>query len=104
MISILIVDDQKSVRARLEYLINSVADFKVAGIAKNGLEAIYCAASLQPDIILLDMEMPQTDGLTAIRLISEESPNSRILVLSSHDKPEYVAESMSVGAMGYLLI
>ncbi len=103
MISILIVDDQKSVRARLEYLVNSVADFKVAGIAKNGLEAISCAASLQPDIILLDMEMPQIDGLTAIRLISEESPNSRILVLSSHDKPEYVAESMTVGATGYLL-
>ncbi len=103
MISILIVDDQKSVRARLEYLINSVADFKVAGVAKNGLEAISCAASLYPDIILLDMEMPQIDGLTAIRLISAESPDSRILVLSSHDQPEYVAESMSVGAMGYLL-
>ena len=103
MISILIVDDQKSVRARLEYLVNSVADFKVVGIATNGLEAISCAANLQPDIILLDMEMPQIDGFTAIRLISTESPNAKILVLSSHDKPEYVVESMSAGAMGYLL-
>ena len=103
MISILIVDDQKSVRARLEYLVNSIANFKVAGIATNGIEAISAAASLQPDVILLDMEMPQIDGLTAIRLISTESANSKILVLSSHDKPEYVIESMSAGALGYLL-
>jgi len=103
MISILIVDDQKSVRARLEYLVNSVTDFTVAGIAQNGLEAISVAADLQPDIILLDMEMPQIDGFTVIRLISAESPKTRILVLSSYDRPEYIVESMSAGAMGYLL-
>ena len=102
-IGILIVDDQKSVRARLEYLVNSIADFEVVGIAANGMEAITGAAALQPDIILLDMEMPKIDGLTAIRLISTESPKSKTLVLSSHDRPEYVAESMSAGAMGYLL-
>lgn len=103
MISILIVDDQKSVCARLEYLVNSVADFQVSGIAQNGLQAISAAADLQPDIILLDMEMPEIDGCTAIRQISAECSNTRILVLSSHDRPEYVVESMSAGAMGYLL-
>ena len=103
MIKILIVDDQKSVRARLEYLVKSVADFKVVGIAENGIEAISHAAILQPDVILLDMEMPKISGFTAIKLISAESPQSKILVLSSHDRPEYVVESMSAGAMGYLL-
>ena len=103
MITILIVDDQKSVRARLEYLVDSVADFQVIGTAENGIEAISCAATLQPDIILLDMEMPKISGFTAIKLISAESPQSKILVLSSHDRPEYVVESMSAGAMGYLL-
>lgn len=103
MIKILIVDDQKSVRARLEYLVDSVADFEVVGTAENGIEATSQAATLQPDIILLDMEMPKINGFTAIKLISAESPQSKILVLSSHDSPEYVVESMSAGAMGYLL-
>ena len=103
MIKILIVDDQKSVRARLEYLVDSVADFEVVGTAENGIEATSLAATLQPDIVLLDMEMPKISGFTAIKLISAESPQSKILVLSSHDRPEYVVESMSAGAMGYLL-
>lgn len=103
MIKILIVDDRKSVRARLEYLINFVADFKIVGIAENGIEAICFASTLQPDIILLDLEMPKINGFTAIELISVESPQSKILVFSSHDRPEYVVKSMSTGAMGYLL-
>ena len=103
MIKILIVDDQKSVRARLEYLVDSVASFEVVGIAENGIEAISYAATLQPDVILLDMEMPGITGFKAIELISTKSPQSKILVLSSHDRPEYVVESMSAGAMGYLL-
>jgi|GEM_PF-788658 len=103
MIKILIVDDQKSVRARLEYLVDSVKGFEVVGIAENGIEAIANAATLKPDVILLDLEMPKINGCTAIKLISAESPQAKILVLSSHDQPEYVVESMSAGAMGYLL-
>ena len=103
MINILIVDDQKSVRARLKYLVNSVADFEVVGTAENGIEAISRAATLQADVILLDIEMPGITGFKAIELISAESPQSKVLVLSSHDRPEYVVESMSAGAMGYLL-
>lgn len=103
MISILIVDDQKSVRARLEYLIESVSDFNLVGSADNGLDAVARAQDLQPDIVLLDMEMPQLDGLVATKLISEECRQTKILVLSGHDKSEYVAKSMSAGATGYLL-
>ena len=103
MINILIVDDQKSVRARLEYLIDIIADFKVTGIAENGMEAVTVATALQPDVILLDMEMPESGGFMAVELILAKSPQSKILVLSSHDRPEYVVKSMSAGAMGYLL-
>ena len=103
MINILIVDDQKSARARLEYLVKSIADFKVIGIAENGLEAIVCVKNLKPDIVLLDIEMPQLNGLMATRVIAEESPQTKILVLSSHDEQKYVKESMSAGATGYVL-
>lgn len=103
MISVLIVDDQKSVRARLEYLVESVPDFQIVGIADNGLDAIACAQDSQPDIILLDMEMPQLDGLMVTRLITGECPKTKILVLSGYDKQEYVTKSISAGATGYLL-
>ncbi len=103
MIRILIVDDQKSVRARLEYLVKSIPDFQVVGLAENGLEALCYAKMLQPEVVLLNIEMPQLNGLMATKLISEECPKTKILVLSSHDQQEYIAESMSAGATGYLL-
>ena len=103
MINILIVDDQKSVTARLEHLGKSVSDFKVAAIAHNGLDAIVCVRDLKPDVVLIDLEMPKLDGLTATRIIAEESPNTKILVLSGHDTKDYVTKSISAGARGYLL-
>ncbi len=103
MIKVFIVDDQKSVRTRLEYLIKSVSDFKVVGTADNGLDAITYVSILQPDIVLMDIEIPRLDGLMATKLISEESPKTKILMLSSHDEQEYVTKSMSAGATGYLL-
>lgn len=102
-IKILIVDDQKSVRTRLEYLLSSVSDFKIIGIAEDGLEAISYTQNLHPDIIIMDMEMPQIDGLVTTKIISETFPNIKILVLSSHDQQEYVTKSISAGATGYLL-
>ncbi len=103
MINILIVDDQRSVRARLEYLIQSVADFNVIGIAENGSDAIAKVKLRPPDVVLLDMELPEISGLMVTKLVSKDFPKIKILVLSSHDKPEYVTQSMSVGATGYLL-
>lgn len=103
MINILIVDDQKSVRARLEYLVQSVADFNVIGIAENGSDAIAKVKLLQPDIVLLDMELPEISGLMVTKMVSKDFPQIKILVLSSHDRQEYVTQSMSAGATGYLL-
>ena len=102
-IKILIVDDQKSVRAKLEHLLSSVSDFKIIGIAKDGLDAIAHAKNLHPDIIIMDLEMPQIDGLVTTKIISETCPNTKILILSSHDQQEYITQSISTGATGYLL-
>ena len=103
MINILIVDDQKSVRARLEYFVQSVADFNVIGVAENGSDAISKVKSLQPDVVLLDMEMPKISGLMVIKLVSKDFPQVKILVLSSHSRQDYVTQSMLEGAAGYLL-
>lgn len=103
MIKILIVDDRKSVRARLECLIQSVADFKVIGSAKNGRDAIAKIGILQPDVVLLDMELPDISGIAVTKLVSQEFPQIKILILSSHEESEYVSQAMSAGAMGYLL-
>ncbi|BAZ44056.1 two component transcriptional regulator, LuxR family protein [Chondrocystis sp. NIES-4102] len=103
MINILIVDDQKSIRARLEYIIGAIPDFKVIATADNGVDAIARSKVLLPDIVLLDMEMPQIDGLTATKLIIEQCPDIKILVLSSHDDSKYVTEAIAAGATGYLL-
>ena len=103
MISILIVDDQKFVRARLECLIESIPDFQVIGVADNGLDAIAQAKALIPDIVLLNLEIRQLDGLKATKLITKKCPRTRILVLTSHDEPKYVSQAISAGATGYLL-
>ncbi len=103
MIRILIVDDQKSVRARLKHLVESTSDCQVVGTAEDGLDALEQVKKLQPDIVLLDLEMPGFNGLTAIRIISQEYTDTKILVLSSHDSEEYIAKSISAGATGYLL-
>ena len=103
MINVLIVDDQKSVRARLEYLVQSVADFNVIGIAENGTSAIALVKLLQPDVVLLDMEMPEMSGLMVTKMVTKDFPQVKVLVLSSHDRQEYVTQSMSAGATGYLL-
>ena len=103
MINILVVDDLQSIRARLEYLIQSVADFNLIGSAENGQEAIAQIKLLQPDVVLLDMELPDISGITVTKLVSQDFPQVKILVLSSHDKSEYVTQAMSAGAMGYLL-
>ena len=102
-IKVFIVDDQKMIREGLKVLLKTEPDLEVVGTASNGEDAIKQAGVLQPDIILMDMEMPGMDGVTATRLICDEFPQIKILVLSTFDTQEYVARSLSSGAMGYLL-
>ncbi len=103
MIGILIVDPQKSVRARLKEIINSTADFQLIGTAEDGFGAIAKVDALRPDIVLLNIEMPQLNGLTITRIIAQECKQTKIVVFSSHNSEEYIAKSIAAGATGYLL-
>ena len=102
-IRILIVDDQKMIREGLKALIQTESDLEVVGVSDNGEDSIKKVEIQQPDIVLMDMEMPGMDGVAATKIICEKFPNVKILVLSTFDTQEYVARSLSSGAMGYLL-
>ena len=103
MIRILLVDDQKSIRERLKSLLETEPDFDIIGMVDNGYDAIEQVKLLIPDVVLMDMEMPDIDGVLATKIISHSSLTTKILVLSSHDSDEYVADSLYAGANGYIL-
>ncbi|WP_367871951.1 response regulator [Luteolibacter sp. Populi] len=100
---ILVVDDHFVVRAGLRDILSHEPDFIVAGEAANGREAVAAHARLLPDVTLMDLRMPVCGGLEAIRLIRENSPAARILVLSSYEGDEDIHAALSAGAMGYIL-
>ena len=102
-IRILVVDDQKMIREGLKALIKTEMDLEVVDTAENGEDAIKKVETLQPDIVLMDMEMPGMDGMSATRAICQQFKDVRVLVLSTYDRQEYVSRSLGAGAMGYLL-
>jgi hemolysin D len=103
MIRILLVDDQKSIRERLKSLLETEPDFDIVGMVDNGYDAIEQVKLLLPDVVLMDMEMPDIDGVLATKIISHSSLKTKVLVLSSHDSDDYVADSIHAGANGYIL-
>jgi DNA-binding NarL/FixJ family response regulator/multidrug resistance efflux pump len=103
MIRILLVDDQKMVREALKVFLEPEADFQIIGTADNGYTAIEKVEQLRPDIVLIDMEMPLLDGVNATKTITKQFADTKVLILSSYDRDEYIAQSLSVGAKGYLL-
>lgn len=102
-VRILIADDHGVLRAGLKVLLNAESDMEVVGEASDGLEAMAKARELCPDVILLDVTMPGTGGLQAIRHIRKVSPASKILILSMHDDESYLREALRAGASGYAL-
>jgi hemolysin D len=102
-IRILIVDDQNFVRKMLQYSLSSIADFEIIGTANSGSEAIAQIQQLHPDIALVDIEMPGMNGLEITRTISQQYPQTKVLVISIHDDENYIRDSLQVGAKGYLL-
>jgi len=102
-IRILIVDDHAVVREGLRALIDVNPEMELVGEAVDGIEAVQKARSLQPDVILLDLVMPRKGGLDAIGEIKEESPDTRILVLTSFAEDDKVFPAIKAGALGYLL-
>lgn len=100
---VLIVDDHPMVAEGVSAILETYDDIEVVGTLSNGQEAIDRAAELAPDVILLDLNMPQMNGLSATEILLERSPDMRILILSMHDSPEYISTALRHGAMGYLL-
>ncbi|BDA70519.1 two-component transcriptional regulator, LuxR family [Calothrix sp. PCC 7716] len=103
MIKLLLVDDQALFLQGLTDLLLAEPDFEVVGQAQDGQIAIELAQTLQPDVILMDVRMPQTDGVVATRQIHQRYPWIRILVLTTFENDEYVYQSLQAGALGYLL-
>src|SRR5690349_21133685 len=101
-ISVLIADDQRLVRAGFRVILDSEPDIRVVGEAANGAEAVSLARTLAPDVVLMDIRMPQLDGLSAARQLLA-SGDSRILILTTFDADEYVYETLRMGASGFLL-
>jgi len=102
-IRILIADDHKIVRKGLQALIATQQNLTVVGEAANGVEAVKLAGQLQPDVILLDLVMPQKGGIEAIQEIKQSNADARILVLTSFTDDEKVFSAIKSGALGYLL-
>jgi DNA-binding NarL/FixJ family response regulator len=103
MIRLLLVDDQNIVRKGLKVLLEAQSEFEVVGEASNGREAIAQVESLQPDVVLMDVRMPEMDGVAATQAICQCYPHTRVLVLSTFDEDDYVSRAMQFGAKGYLL-
>lgn len=100
---VLIVDDHPMVAEGIQSILESYDDIDVVGTLSNGREAIDQFDTLDPDVVLMDLNMPEIGGLTATEIVLERRPGTRIVILSMHDNPEYIASALSHGAMGYLL-
>jgi DNA-binding NarL/FixJ family response regulator len=102
-IRVLVVDDQSMVRAGFRMLLAGEEDIEVVAEASNGLEAVDKAARFDPEVILMDIRMPELDGLQATRRILAKDRDARILVLTTFDLDEYVYEALRAGASGFVL-
>ncbi|WP_171174226.1 response regulator transcription factor [Ruegeria sp. HKCCD8929] len=102
-IRVLIVDDHPMVAEGIQSILESYDDIEVVGTLGNGQEAVDRAETLSPHVILMDLNMPGLGGLSATELILERLPDTRILILSMHDSPEYISTALGHGAKGYVL-
>jgi DNA-binding NarL/FixJ family response regulator len=103
MIRVLLADDQALVRAGFRMILRAEPDVDVVGEAGHGLEAVELARALQPDVVLMDLRMPELDGIEATRRIVDGAEGPRVLVLTTFDLDEYVYEALRAGASGFLL-
>jgi len=100
---VLLVDDQVLYREGLRTLLSTQPDLEVVGEAGNGEEALRLAATLQPDVVLMDLRMPVMDGPTATRRLRREHPQCRVIMLSTFDDEDSRASGLEAGAAAYLL-
>lgn len=102
-IKLLLVDDQELIRESLSVVLNIDSDLTVVGLAENGQQAIELCERTNPDVVLMDINMPVMDGISATKLIKERFPSIRILILTTFQEIQNVVEALSIGAEGYLL-
>jgi DNA-binding NarL/FixJ family response regulator len=102
-IRVLLADDQALVRTGFAMILDAQADLEVVGEARNGREAISLARTLHPDVVLMDVRMPELDGIAATAAITAEQPAVRVLVLTTFDLDDYVYDALHAGASGFLL-
>ena len=102
-IRIMLADDHPVVRAGLVGLLAMEPDFEIVGEAANGLEALALAVSLRPDVVLMDLRMPEMDGVAATARIAAEVPSVRVLILTTYDTDQNIVHAVEAGASGYLL-
>jgi DNA-binding NarL/FixJ family response regulator len=100
---VVLAEDNEIVRRGIRRLLNRVEDIEVVGEAVNGVEALRLVDELLPDVLLLDVEMPQLDGIKVARQLKKGRQKTRILVLSAYDDQEYIQEMLANGASGYLI-
>ena len=103
VVRVLLVDDQVLFREGLRTLLSVQHGIEVVGEAADGIEAVREAVRLKPDVVLMDLQMPQLDGVGATRQLQNECPQSNVVILTTFDDDEYVFEGLRAGAMGYLL-
>jgi DNA-binding NarL/FixJ family response regulator len=103
MTTCVLADDQELVRAGFRMILETQADIVVVGEAGDGAEAVAATRRLQPDVVLMDIRMPNLDGLQATRQIVAAGSRSRVLILTTFDLDEYVYQAMAAGASGFLL-
>ncbi len=102
-IRVLVVDDQTLFRSGLVRLLNTQEGLTVIGEATNGSEAVRMVTSLRPDVVLMDIRMPDMDGIEATRQITTASPGTRVLILTTFHTDAYVLDALKAGASGYVL-
>jgi DNA-binding NarL/FixJ family response regulator len=100
---VLLADDQELMRMAFRMVIDTQPDMSIAGEATNGREAVAAAQRLAPDVVLMDVRMPEMDGVQATRLIVESNSRARIIILTTFDLDEYVYAALRAGASGFLL-
>lgn len=103
MIHLLLVDDQDLIRRGLTALLTTAPNLEVIGEASNGQDAVKLVAQLNPDVVLMDVRMPIVDGVSGTRQICQQFPATKVLMLTTFDDQEYVAQALQAGASGYLL-